>query len=101
MEYYYDSQDYFLWSVYLCWYREKLYFLSEIQLLPSLLVLAFHDLEQIKLINNTMCILPHLRVMKQNEKEMVPQEEDTDYDLKQYTECRAVDTMVVSADMQL
>lgn len=71
MEYYYDSQGYFLWSVYLCWYREKLYFLS------------------------------HLRVMKQNEKEMVPQEEDTGYDLKQYTECRAVDTMVASADTQL
>jgi len=101
MEYYYDSQGYFLWSVYLCSYREKLYFLSKIQLLPSLLILVFYNLEQIIVNNNTMCILPHLRVMKQNEKEMVPQEEDTGYDLKQYTECRAVDTKVVSADMQL
>jgi len=45
--------------------------------------------------------LPRQRAMKQNEKGMVPQAEDTDCDLERYTGCRAVDTMVVSVDTRL
>lgn len=45
--------------------------------------------------------LPRQRAMKQSEKGMVPQAEDTGCDLERCTEYRAVDTTVVSADTRL